>query len=398
MSIDLNFLEEYENREFEAVKRNIPFSERVEISRSPTCYIVDESSSFWSQVAFAGTVIFRLYPIPPDIFEKNWNISIDYLHDFLRFVKETKKIQFVLTTNPTQYEELDYLEPILREFLPPVYTVNFDWMGVNWTDEKLQETESTCRDEFNLLVSLSPEWQNWTSSVAGRNHLRAQRLQYTWLRYLGFDDFADTFIENFLIEPDFANAYISLVSKLILYHLGDPLKSTLSINLETLQEAGQMGINTDGITKRSTFPEVGSYLMKKCTYYPESMEACKNVISQYEENDLYKINSALNEAIVDKNETLILQKKDDLGEIMDNIWADSSIKRNATLCNYGIDVTCGMMGYGLGGMPGLLGSMGLSIFDKTKSKYLDQFSELIAKRIASPYMATIYDFKKKYRV
>ncbi|MFA4823885.1 MAG: hypothetical protein WC593_01870 [Methanoregula sp.] len=393
MSIDLNYLEEYEIREIEAVQRNIPFSKRVDISRSPTCYIVDESSSFWSQVAFAGTVIFRLYPIPPDIFEKNWNISIDTLNDFLRFVKETKKIQFVLTTHPTHYAEFDYLEPILREFSPPVYTVNLDRM-----DEKIYETESTCLDEFNLLVSLSPEWQSWTSSVTGRNHLRTQRLQYTYLRYLGFDEFADTFIENFLIEPDFANAYISLVSKLILYPINDPLKSTLSISIDTLQDASQMGINTAGTTKRSSFPEIGSYLMKKCTYYPESLEACKNVISRYEENDLYKINSALNEAIVDKNDTLVRQKNDELSEIMDNIWADSTIKRNATLCNYGIDVTSGMIGYGLGGMPGLLGSMGLGILDKTKSKYLDQFSELIAKKTASPYMATIYDFKKKYPV
>ena len=159
-----------------------------------------------------------------------------------------------------------------------------------------------------------------------------------------------------------------------------------------------MGISAAGTTKRSSFPEVGSYLMKKCTYYPESLEACKNVISRYEANDLYKINSALNDAIVDKNDTLILQKNDELSEILDNIWADSSIKKNATLCNYGIEITSGMIGYGLGGMPGLLGSMGIGIFDQTKSKYLDQFSELIAKKIASPYMATIYDFKKKYPV
>ena len=166
-----------------------------------------KDSSFWSQVAFSGTVMFPLHPIPPDIFEHNWNIPISDLHDFIHFVKETKKIQFVLTTHPIIYKEFDYLEPILREFLPPVFAYD-----LNWRDEKLQEMASICSDELNLLISLSPEWQSWTTSVTGRNHLRTQRIEYTWLRYFGFDEFADTFIENFLIEPSFANMYISLVS------------------------------------------------------------------------------------------------------------------------------------------------------------------------------------------
>jgi hypothetical protein len=393
MSIDQNFLEEYENREFDAFKRTIPLSKRVEKLQSPSTYLVDESSSFWSQVAFSGTVLFPLHPIPPDIFEQNWNISLSDLPDVIRFVKETKKIQFILTVKPTLYKEFDYLEPILREFSPPLFTYNF-----KVDDEKLQKIESKFLDEFRCLLSLSPEWQSYTSSVTGLNHLGIHAKSYIWLRYFGFDEFADAFIDNFLIEPDFANKYLSTIEKLILYPLGDPLKSNLSISFDTLQSASQMGIKTESMSKRSTLPEVGSYLMKKCTYYPDSLEACKNVISQYEENDLYKINSALNDAIVNKNDTLILQKKDELGEILDNVWMNSSIKRNATVCSYGIDVTCGIIGYSLGGMPGLIGSIGLGIADQTKSKYLDQFSELIAKKIAQPYMATIFDFKKKYSI
>jgi len=397
MVIDLDFLEDYENREVEAIKKNIPFSKRVEVLRSPTTYLVDESSSFWSQVAFSGTVIFPLYPITPEIFEKNWHIPIDTLHDFTRFVRDTKKIQFILTTNPTLYSEFDYLFPILEEFSPPVFS--YDLMDIFLFDNKnLQKTQSACVEEFNFLISISPEWQSWKSSVTGRSHLRTQLISYMWLRYFGFDEFADTFIENFLIDPDFANWYISLVSKLILYPIGNPLKSTLSINLETLHHASQLGISPTEVANTTTLPEIGSYLMKKCTYYPESLEACKNVISQYEQNDLYNVASALNTAIVDKEYSKTIQKSDELGDILDNIWSDSSIKRNSSLCNYGIDITCGVIGYGLGGMPGLLGSIGIGIADHTKSKYLDQFSELIAKKIATPYMATIFNFKKKYRV
>ena len=218
------------------------------------------------------------------------------------------------------------MEPILREFLPPVFAYD-----LNCRDEKLQETASICHDELNLLISLSPEWQSWTSSVTGRNHLRTQVIEYTWLRYFGFDEFADTFIENFLIEPGYANMYISLVAKLILYPIGDPLKSNLSISLDTLQSASQMGINTSGTSKRFSFPKVGSDLMKKCNIILKVWEACKNVISRYEENDLYKINTALNDAIVDENDALILQKNDELGEILDNVWTDSSIKKECDI-------------------------------------------------------------------
>ena len=398
MSIDLKFLVEYEKKEIDAAIQKIPFSNRVQISRTPSCYIVDEDKSFWSQVAFAGTVIFPLYAIPPDVFEKNWNISIETLPDFINFAKETKKIQFVLTTHPTLYHEFDYLEPILRKFSPPVFSYSSDRIGDPWRDDRLQKIESACRDEINLLISLSPEWQSWTSSVDGRIHIRTQTLSYTWLRYLGFDDFADTFIENFLVDPDFANYYISIVSKLIVRPIGDPLNSTLSVSLDTLKSASRMGIKTSGLLEKSYFPEIGSYLMKKCTHYPQSLEACKEVISRYEENDLYKISSALNRAIIEKNSSSILDKTDELGNVLDNIWEDRSIKHDATLCSCGIDVACGIIGYGFGGIPGLLGSIGLGIADHTKSRYLDQFSELIAKEIATPYMTTIFDFKKKYPV
>ena len=47
---------------------------------------------------------------------------------------------------------------------------------------------------------------------------------------------------------------------------------------------------------------------------------------------------------------------------------------------------------------GFLCSMGLNFIDSTNNQFLDQYSELISKKIASPYMATIYDFKKKYQM
>jgi hypothetical protein len=137
--------------------------------------------------------------------------------------------------------------------------------------------------------------------------------------------------------------------------------------------------------------------MTKCTHYPESLESCKNLVDRYEENDLYEVYTALNNAIFDRKDTSIIQRKNEMEEILDNVWNDTTIKSNATVYRYGINITCGIIGYYLVGTFGLMGSLGLSVLGSTKSKYLDEFSELISKKIASPYMATIYDFKKEYQ-
>jgi hypothetical protein len=390
--MDSEFLEEYEIREVDSLKRNIPLSERIEKLRSPIFNLVEESSSFWSQVAFSGTLIFPLRPISQESFETKWNFSISQIPNFIQFVKETKKIQFVLTDHPKFYKECDYLEPIFREFSPPIYSSTLDI-----TDKKVEELRLVCFDELDHLISLLPQWKNQSTTLEGKLMLGNHAKSYVQLRYYGFDEIADTFIENFLIDPNFSHIYLSIVEKMILYPMGDSLKGNLSISLDTIKKINQLGIDSQISSKKASFPEVGSYLMKKCTYYPESLESCKNLISQYADNDLYAVNAALNEAIIDRNNSGILQKKNEVGEILDNIWDDNIVKSNATMFRHGIDITCGTIGYFVGDSSGLLGKIGVEILNSTKSKYVDQFTELISKKVASPYMATIYDFKKKYR-
>src|SRR5208337_1253580 len=169
---------------------------------------------------------------------------------------------------------------------------------------------------------------------------------------------------------------------LLCHPIIDPLKANPSFSSYTIDNAKSLGLNAHFSTKRSAFPEVGSYLMKKCTHYPESLNACKMLIDRYEENDLYSTFSALNDGVVDRNDTCINQKKNDLQMILDNLWNDSTIRQNATGYYYGINIACGMIGYCLLGTPGFLGTLGLSAVDSTNSMYLDQFSELISIKLA----------------
>jgi len=388
MSIDSDFLEEYESREVEALKKNIPSSDRLKL-KSPIFNLVQDGS-IWSQIALSGTVIFPLHPIPSDYFENTWNISISEFPELIQFIKDTQKIQFVLTAHPKKYVELDYLEPFLQEFSPPLYSSN-----LNNQDKKLLDLWAPCQIEIETLIGLSHTWQQQLSSLAGRHALETHIKSYICLRYYGLDEIADTFIENFVMDPNFAHIYLSIAENMILYPIEDPFKSNLAISIETIQKANEMGLPSQLLPHRPTFPEVGSFLMKKCTHYPESLEACKRLIDRYNENDLYEVHSALNEAVIDKNDSSIIQKKDELEVILDNVWEDTTIKSNATAYRYGIDTICGIVGHALNPGSGLMASVIPELINSTNSHYLDQFSELIAKKIATPYMATIYDFKKK---
>jgi hypothetical protein len=371
--MDSDFLEEYENREREALKNNISTSERLKL-KSPIFNLVQEGS-LWNQVALSGTVIFPLHPIPPEIFEWSWNLKIEKIPDLIEFVKDTKRIQFVLTAYPTNYKEFDYLEPILHEFSPPQYASK-----INIYDKKLNDLLSTGRDEFDHLISLSPEWQRQLLSVSGEHAVTTHLKSYILLRYYGLNEIADTFIENFIIDPNFANLYLATVENIILYPIGDSFRSNLALSVDTLRKAKEMGIHSKFLPKRPVFPEVGNYLMKKCTHYPESLDACKMVIDRYEDNDLYKVYSALNDAVVETNTSTILRKKEELDMILDNVWDDTTLKRDVILSHFGIDIIFGVIGCALSGAPGLLGMVIPEIVNATNEHYIDQFSNIFAKK------------------
>jgi hypothetical protein len=390
--MDSDFLEEYEKKEFEIIKRTLNTSNRLGKLPSPI-FNAEMDSTIWSQIALSGTMICPLDPVSQSHFEKMWNISINNIPDFIQFIKDTKKVQLVLRAPPTHYKKCDYLEPIFQELSPPLFSVNVDDK-----EKKIQKTIEICSNELNDLIAISPEWKSFTKSSLGSADVRNAGATYMLLRHFGFNEVADTFFNNFLTNPHFSMHYILMAQRILIHPLIDPFKANLSLNVDTIQEAKKMGINLNLASNTATFPEVGSFLMKKCTCYPESMTACRDVIARYEENDLYKVYSALNNAIVDTNVSSILQRKNEMGEILDNVWANDLIEQNTKFCSYGINITCGMIGYYLAGAPGLFGSLGLSCLDNTKSQYLDQFSELISKKVASPYLVTIHDFKKKYPV
>jgi hypothetical protein len=123
--MDPNFLEEYEKKEFEIIKRTLNTSNRLGKLQSPI-FNAEMDSTIWSQIALSGTTICPLDPVSQSHFEKMWNISSNNIPDFIQFIKDTKKVQLVLRAPPTHYEKCDYLEPIFQELSPPFFSVNVE--------------------------------------------------------------------------------------------------------------------------------------------------------------------------------------------------------------------------------------------------------------------------------
>nr|WP_320160942.1 hypothetical protein [uncultured Methanoregula sp.] len=390
--MDFDFLKEYTLKEVESLEQNKCVSDRIETIRRPL-FFVDSNCSLWSQIAFSGSVVFPVSPSTQENFENLWHISPKQMPDFIQFAKETKKIQFVLTDFPMAFSKCDYLEPILQEFSPPVYSAHKEDLG-----EKYKDLRASCSDEIHFLAEISPEWKYFMAICSGRSLLEKTITSYTTLRHMGFNEMADIFIENFLSDPKFSLDYIETANKFLINPSVNPLQANLTLSIKTIHDANNLGIGNRLLPNIISFPEVGSFLMNKCTHYPESLESCKKLIDRYEDNDLYTVYSDLNNAIIDRTDMTIMQKRNEMGEILDNVWEDTTLKSNVATYHMGIKATCGIVGYSLGGALGLLASLGLECLDKSNSNYIEQFSELIAKKVAQPYMATIYDFKKKYRI
>jgi len=387
IAMDSGFLKEYESREIEAFQRNPDVSQRIGNLKQPLFHLTGPCSSIWSQIALSGTLIFPIHPLSQQVFEKGWKISATQIPSLVQFAKETKKIQFVLTAKPTAYDRFNYLEPILRELLPPIYTQD------GRKNPKLQEINEQCNDEIRALIRISPHWRYLSSTVGGSHIIDDYINSYAALRYFGFNEIADTFIEHFLVDPQFSTDYLITAYDLLVDPIIDPFKACPSYCLEKFRKGSELHL-TGKI--QPVFPEVGSFLVKRCTHYPESLDTCKQLIGVYEENDLYNVYSALNHAVIDRNESIVFEKKEAMDEILDNVWEDKTIERGATAIRTGIDITCGTVGYCLAGPEGLLTSLGLRVIDG--GNYIGQFSELISRKIAYPYMSTIYDFKKKYSI
>jgi hypothetical protein len=127
-NLQRRYLEEYEEKEREEYNRLVarkiedgtldyqrdryPPDERFRNLHDPVADIATLSAAcrenLWAQIPFSGSVIFPMPPATESECEEYF-FAVSDIPEIIRFVKETGKLQFVLSSKPTSCEGLDYL-------------------------------------------------------------------------------------------------------------------------------------------------------------------------------------------------------------------------------------------------------------------------------------------------
>lgn len=391
--MEYNDLKNYEEQEISLGEKYDFTIDRFPTLQKPISYIISSNNpNFWSQIPFSGTNIFQLYPESSEHFIDRYKIRIDEIPNLIQFVRETKKIQFAITTFPTNYYQFEYLHPILEEFYPPMLTIP----KLFWDDD-YYELQNQSIKEIQEAIKNNPLLKILSTSQ-GKLDFEEIVNEYSFLKYYGLTEISDNFL-LFFSTPSltiFSLDYLDTAYNMFIQPIIDPFKANPSFNIDTILKGKIIGINVAKYAPHPIFPEIGSFLTKKIIHYPDSAFACKKIISMYEDNDLYSVYSSLNDSVINYQTDKIIQNNSELNEVLDNIWSDANkIHSYTEIYQSGITITIGVIGLCVFGYPGLLTSLGIEGLDLIKSKYLNKFSELIAKKTSTPNLATIYDFQKK---
>ena len=390
-------IKKVKNQKFSTEKDKYPPKERFKNLQEPiaiTTFNSQRNGRFWAQVPFCGSLILLIPPISKHQFEKNY-LKVEDISELINFVKKTGRIQIALTTPPTQYFGLDYLDPFFKELDPPVL-INAP-MSLFLSDKEMLHGETA----FHTLAKhryypLHAKIRKRFSYQTISNKIRREHLIYSFLKK--FNPLIAEEIENNMIDnPIKAFALFNVAQKFIV----DPYTSLLSnqINL-TYEDVSSKDMFQNQIElKEIKFPyEIGSFLMKKMTLAPLNSRACYDVIDHYEKYDLEKVQKSLNDAIIAKNPDLILKSSNDLSEILDNVWADKRIPNTIKVLKHGISLIIGIVGLLIAAKEGLLPGLGLEVGSAVVEALGCGTIEKIVRKGTIPYQANIYDFKKNYNL
>jgi hypothetical protein len=163
-----------------------------------------------------------------------------------------------------------------------------------------------------------------------------------------------------------------------------------------------------------SFPvEIGKFLIQKLTLAPKGPRACNQIIDNYDEYDLRKIQSSLNDGIVRNNPDIINENSNALSEILENVWNDKTIINRVRNIKVGVPISIaaigsvagliagGLAGAAIGAGAGFLTNIGFNVGEKSIEELFDlkgkSVTEALARIRTKSYQANIYEFRNKYK-
>lgn len=357
--------------------------------------------NLWSVVPFCGSVLLTIPPLPQSDFERIF-FKTSQFAEIIDFIKETGKLQLALSSDPRNYEGLDYLEPIFNELNPPELNgVPIDIFGDKKTVQKVDESFFTL-GRIKFFDFFAKERYQIFSEVVNISHY-----VYTILalgHYAIVEDIENAMVDN----PRRAFLLFRVYKMFIVEPLVDMRCDMICNTAEEIRRSHVMP--TVYRPKDVQFPcEIGRFLLKKLTYAPQSMRACYDLIDHFNSCDLQKVTKSLNDGIVSNHPDAVARNAEELSEILDNIWNDKTIPNRIKNIEIGVPVSIAAVGGIVAGLPGLfaggfLSELGFKVVEKTTEKYAEKLfsvkkeglTERLAKLKTKSYQANVYDFKKKY--
>jgi len=409
--MDREYLEDYEQNEKSEAERLIdrkilegkfsfeedryPPDERFKNIQKPIA-IADTTQPIWAQVPFSGSVILFLHPFKKSDCDE-FCFKVSEIPKMIDFIKETGRLQVVLTMNPTEFEGLDYLDPFFKELKPPMYAGTPYFILGN--EKQIKTAENTFYAVGNVryinFLRKATRQNIFETALAKSLHV------YLPLKLAGHTT-AVTEIENMMIDdPEKAFFLIQLYERFISSPLMDLRCNLRNISFEMLRGAQLLPLVYQ--PQEIRFPcEIGKFLLKKLTYAPQGLRACNELIDHYDAYDLMKIQESFNEAIVRNHPDILSKNAEELSEILDNVWKDKTIPRRIKGLEIGMPLSIAAIG-GVAAGPigaatgGFLAELGFRVADKILDLNTTGLSERLAKLKTKSYQANVYDFKKKYK-
>ena len=409
------FLTDYEEREKQDIlsfiknvsegkfskSQMFPSERRFKNLHPPITYRGGMSVPIWSLASFSGSAIIPLMPIERENFEEFHGFRVDQIDQIVTFAEETGKIQFVLMRNPTDYCKLNFLDPIFERLRPPQF------IGIPIGEFASHDVLTKYYKEFSTIEKSGfrnyvRKTSRYSSNKKAFDTLMTNlRGNYMLIRAIAASDISKDFEEAFTSDYERGMEMMNLMNLLILRPLRNPLRCVEAYHMNVLGRAHQFAAQHETKPQSKLFPcEIGSLLMRKLTHYPESLEACKQLTAQYDEQDVLKLFNAVNEGILKNQPDIVVKKEHDLATTLDNIWEDKSLQKRISGIRFGVPLVLGAIGTAVAGLSGtyvgLLSGLGFDVLDKILEFKEEALSENISKAFASRHQVIIFDFQKKY--
>lgn len=395
-----------------------PSLERLGIDHHPIVYSVCSTYRFdkekiWSQIPLAGTLLIPLPAFHKEHVLNACGFDVRDIPDLIRLAKGTGRVRFGLADSPEYYENIDHFDDIFEEFKPPELL----YMPYEVYSSTDRMTICKFEEEFEALANVSyyASWAKFANNNSVQQNeilslMQHRKDTFVFMKILDIEEVNN--ISNLLVtDPLQADILLSAYEYLI-EPIFDPLKASKNYSLSEIRNYHLNSLAStmpssyfQQIPNLHSFPiEIGRFITKKTVLYPSSYSGCNDIIQHYEQNELYKVLEALDNAIKTQKGDQIPNHISELNEIMDNSWENANkVLRQREGVHYGVSVGIGcagilassLTGVDAASFMGLLAAFGFHGVDTALSKVEMPISNKLSRLVINPHLATIYDFKQK---